>query len=181
MLSLHTTVYQQEAFLFRKFYLGGQEVVGKMFVLPRLSFYYLPIASAVWQQFHFSSSATGHFFCEISVVKASCICTKPCVAVGQLITGLVLSPGKCCPCVTLLRHHITAVLQWFTAWSGFCIKNRVCFPVLCPLHVHLPFSLLCFPSVQLGHVPYNSLIQASLVTALFCTGKAFSSGCLGAF
>lgn len=55
------------------------------------------------------------FFCELSVVKASCICTKPCVAVGQLITGLVLSPGKCCPCVTLLRHHITAILQWFTA------------------------------------------------------------------
>lgn len=50
-------------------------------------------------KFLFSLVCYMTFFGETSIVKASCICTKPCVAVGQLITGLVWGPGKCCSCV----------------------------------------------------------------------------------
>lgn len=60
-----------------------------------------PIASAIGQEFHFFLICCMTFFDEISIAKASYICTKPCIAVGQLITGLVLSSGKCRSWITL--------------------------------------------------------------------------------
>jgi len=81
-------------------------------------------------------------------------------------------------CQTLLlgyapRHRIAAILQWFTAWWVFDIKVEIV------AQFYAPYK---FIASLLGHVPYDSLIQAREgFTALFCTGRACSRGGPGAF
>lgn len=180
MLSLHTVVYQQQAFLFHEFYLGSREVVGKMFVLPGLSFYYLPHCFCSWTRVSFFLICYVTFFDEISIVKPCCICTPPCVAVGQLITGLVLSPGKRCSCVTLCcRCYFTVVHGLISI--GY--KNRDRFPVLCPLQVHLLWFTSLLPCRTTVACPIQQSNASLPGFTAFCAGKraAFSSGYLGAF
>lgn len=71
------------------------------------TFYYLSLVSAAGIVLYFPH-LLHDIFCEISIVKASCICCK------TPITDLILSPAAVVLCS---ETAITAIFWSFTAWS----------------------------------------------------------------
>lgn len=71
-----------------------------------------------------------------------------------------------------LRHRTAAIFsQWFIDWSAFDIIEEIVSQFYTPYKCIYCGSLLYFPAVRLGHIPCNSLIQASLALQLFAPAK----------
>lgn len=173
MFCLHIVFYQWEIFVLYGFHLDSKGRGWSICTSGVVTSLPLPLFLLLGNSLMFFFICYVSFsFGEISMAKPSCICTTPCVTIGHLTTSLVLSPGKCCASVglwDLVSVLFAVVHSLISIWH----KNRDCFTVLGPLHIHLLLLFLLFPTVQLRHGPYNSLIQISVVAALFSTCKAF--------
>lgn len=136
----------------------------------------LPHCFSYWK-FHIFLICYITLFCEIFIVKVSCICTKSLIAVKHLSQAwfwvlenvLVLCSKTFCHCYFQVVHSLINI------WH----KNS--FLLWCPLQFPLTFLFSCCTAGACIIQQYHQ--SPSEFTTLFCMDNtsSFSSYCLGAF